>query len=92
MKKIICVLFLSVILFSPANASNRQNDFDYEDDRLRSETRYDYMYQNPPRQTLGAYGRYIFSNSGVRYVHSPSRLKNAAHAARINAYNRQYAY
>ena len=52
-------------------------------------SRYDYMYANPPRHSLGAYGRYIHSSSKVRYVHSPSRLKGAKHAARINAYNMQ---
>ena len=55
-------------------------------------SRYDYIYANPPRQGLKVYGRYIFSNSKVRYVHSPSRLKGAKHAARINANNAYYAY
>ena len=58
---------------------------------FNTSSRYDYMYANPPKQSLGAYGRYIFSSGGARYVHSPSRLKGAKHAARINAYNR-YAY
>jgi hypothetical protein len=46
---------------------------------------------NPPRQSLDAWGVYLVSNSNVRYVHSPSKLKRQAHEDRINAYNYQMA-
>lgn len=55
-------------------------------------SRYDYVYEAPRRQSLDAYGRYIKASSNVRYINSPSRLKNAKHAARINAYNAQMYY
>ncbi len=56
----------------------------------KQSSRYDYAYQTPRRQSLDAYGRYVRSSSGVRYINSPSRLKNAKHAARIDANNRYY--
>lgn len=52
-----------------------------------TDSRYDYLYANPPKPTLRAYGRYFLTGSRVRYVHSPSRRKGIKHAARINAYN-----
>ena len=67
---------------------NNLNDRYTNNPYFATSSRYDYMYANPPKQSLGAYGRYIFSSGGTRYVHSPSRLKGAKHAARINAYNR----
>ena len=52
---------------------------------------YDYIYCNPPRPTLMATGGYgggfIMSTGTARYVHSTSKLKRAAHAAKVNANN-----
>ena len=81
----LCVLMLlaCILLFNEAQADDRYENNPY----FATSSRYDYMYANPPKQSLGAYGRYILSSSKVRYVHSPSRLKGAKHAARINAYN-----
>ncbi|MBQ8476335.1 hypothetical protein IJ531_04660 [bacterium] len=61
------------------------------DSGTKKESHYDYVYYNPPRQSLEAWGRYIYSNSKVRYVNSPSKLKRAAHAARIDANNYEYS-
>ena len=61
----------------------------YTNPYFKTSSRYDYLYANPPKQSLGAYGRYIMSSSKVRYVHSPSRLKGVRHAAKINANNLQ---
>ncbi|MBR1617797.1 hypothetical protein IJ670_06560 [bacterium] len=58
----------------------------------RKEGRYDYVYYNPPRQSLQAWGRYVMANGTVRYTHSPSKLKRQAHAARIDAQNYQMMY
>ena len=55
-------------------------------------SKYDYLYMNPPRQSLYVYGRYIMSSSKMRYVHSPSKLKREKHSERINANNKLYAY
>ena len=64
-----------------------------ENPYFATDSRYDYLYANPPKQSLGVYGRYIMSSSKTRYVHSPSRLKGVRHAARINANNLQaYGY
>lgn len=81
----LCVLTMLVcaLCFIQAQANERYENNPY----FATSSRYDYMYANPPKQSLGAYGRYIMSSSKVRYVHSPSRLKGAKHAARINAYN-----
>ena len=57
-----------------------------------SSSRYDYAYNNPPRQSLKVYGRYLMSSSTLRYVHSASKLKRERHSGRINANNRLYAY
>ena len=91
MKKL-CLAVLSVLVLSSVvnaqyliSTTYADNDYNYKE-----ESRYDYVYYNPPRQSLGAWGRYIYTNSKVRYVHSPSKLKRAAHAARINAYNYEY--
>ncbi len=65
---------------------NNNNNNNY-DDQYNSDSKYDYIYYNPPRKSLQAHGRYVILSSGVRYVHSPSKGKRAAHAARINAYN-----
>ena len=81
----LCVLVMLTCAscFIQAQANERYENNPY----FATSSRYDYMYANPPKQSLGAYGRYIMSSSKVRYVHSPSRLKGAKHAARINAYN-----
>ena len=88
--KRLCVLALGVLFLSStviaANVFSQNSD--YSDSRKNS--RYDYVYYNPPRQSLEAWGRYIYTNTKLRYVHSPSRLKRAAHAARIDAYNYEY--
>ena len=56
---------------------------------LTTSSRYNHIYANPPKQRFGGYGYHHFSTSRIktRYVHSPSKLKGARHAARINAYN-----
>ncbi|MBQ3102620.1 MAG: hypothetical protein IJB79_00785 [Candidatus Gastranaerophilales bacterium] len=89
-----CVLCLMaifgfILMTKPSFANARY----YNNPYFATDSRYDYMYANPPRHSLGAYGRYIMSSSKVRYVHSPSRLKGVRHAAKINAYNMQaYGY
>ncbi len=79
-------LFLSFNMFSCV--------FGYDDDYERvyeqQAKKYAHYYQNPPKQRLYSNGRYVHMSSGVRYVHSRSPLKNKYHAARIDAYNRQY--
>lgn len=87
MKKF-CVLGLFALLLpSFANADNIFIQIDKNDSRYTQDPKYEYIYYNPPRKGLQAHGRYVILSSGVRYVHSPSKLKRAAHAARINAYN-----
>ena len=90
-KSVVCVITMCGFLFiaNCAQANDRYNNNPY----FATDSRYDYLYANPPRQSLGAYGRYIYANSRTRYTHSPSRLKGVRHAARINAYNLQaYGY
>jgi len=89
-KALLIFLVSSQIAF--AQYDNIVINFNNNENQLTQNTnnRYDYVYSNPPRQSLDAWGRYIYSNSTVRYVQSPSRLKRAAHAARIDAYNRMY--
>ena len=81
-------------MITSAYANNYDKNDRYSNNPyFATSSRYDYLYANPPKQSLGAYGRYIMSRSGVRYVHSPSRLKGVRHAARINANNLQaYGY
>jgi hypothetical protein len=45
------------------------------------------LYLTPAPKGIHTYGRFIGISSGIRYSHSPSKLKNARSAARINAYN-----
>ena len=80
-----------ICLMTCANQAFAYDDYDEyrPNPYYATSSRYDYVYANPPRHSLGAYGRYIHSSAKVRYVHSPSRLKGAKHAARINAYNMQ---
>lgn len=87
---VVCMTILcGLFALNPAQADDRYHENPY----LRVDSRYDYLYANPPRQSLDAYGRYIISTSKVRYLHSPSRLKGVRHAARINANNLQaYGY
>ena len=91
MRKIVSVFVLGLVLFGFNSASVFACD-ENDAERSRKESRYDHVYYNPPRQSLGAYGVYVYSNSAVRYVHSPSKLKREAHAARIDAYNMAYSY
>ena len=89
--KVLLVFSILSCLCISAQAHTISTDRYSNNPYFNTSSRYDYMYANPPKQSLGAYGRYIFSSGGSRYVHSPSRLKGAKHAARINANNR-YAY
>lgn len=91
MRKNVSILFIlfTLSIATAVQASQYYNDCD---NRSRKESRYDYIYMNPPRQSLGAYGRYIFSSAKVRYVHSPSKLKRDRHEAMVNANNMLYAY
>jgi len=85
-----CVLALFVlVLCSCVYAENIYIQINRDDDRYINDPKYEYIYMNPPKKQLYSNGRYIFASSGVRYVHSPSKHKRAAHAARINAYNYQ---
>ena len=89
----IVVLAICMNLFIEAQAYKGELYINSANPYLSTSSRYDYLYANPPRQSLGAYGRYIYANSKVRYLHSPSRLKGVRHAARINANNLQaYGY
>lgn len=86
--KNVCVLGLFALLLSSyANADNIFIQVNRDDEKYTQGSKYDYIYYNPPRKSLQAHGRYIILSSGVRYVHSPSKNKRAAAAARINAYN-----
>lgn len=90
-KSVVCVMAMCGLIFmaNTAQANDRYSNNPY----FATDSRYDYLYANPPKQTLSVFGRYIMSSSKVRYVHSPSRLKGARHAARINANNLQaYGY
>ncbi len=87
-KCFICVCILANLGIATEAFAQYYTDDYYK--RSRKDTRYDYIYQAPRRQSLGAQGRYIFSNSTVRYIGTRSKLKNAAHAARIQAYNEMY--
>ena len=90
MKKL-WVLGLLAVLFVPfVYADNIYIQVNRDDDRYKHDSRYDYIYMNPPKKSLVSNGRYVMISSGVRYVHSPSKHKRAAHAARINAYNYEY--
>ena len=82
-KGLVSILFITAILLGNIQVMAYQNN---------KNTRYEHIYKNPPRQSLGAYGRYIISTSGVRYIHSPSRLKSDRHAQRTDANNRMYSY
>lgn len=53
----------------------------------RAITRYDYIYFNPPKTSIEVCGRYLKTSAKTVYVYSPSRLKNKAHAAMIEANN-----
>lgn len=89
----ILTLAICANLFHGAYAYKGEVYINPENPYFSTSSRYDYLYANPPRQSLGAYGRYIYSNSRTRYLHSPSRLKGVRHAARINANNLQaYGY
>ncbi len=90
MKKVCVFCFGILLLSSLVNAQNVYTQVRRDDDYERKASRYDYIYQDPPRPSLHVAGRYIISTSGVRYVHSPSKHKRASAAARINAYNYQY--
>ncbi len=84
---LIFTLFLTFGFLQCANAKDSYQIAQYQNPYFAYDTKYDYLYANPPKQSLYTSGRYIMSTSKVRYVHSPSRLKGIKHAARINAYN-----
>ena len=90
-KKVGVLLFLAV-MFASSVFAQCANGIDCAGRRktLRDQ-HYDYIYCNPPRHSFMAMGGYgggfIAATGTVRYVNSPSRLKRAAHAAKINAYN-----
>ena len=89
----IIALVICLNLLSAAQAYKGEVYVNSGNPYLSTSSRYDYLYANPPRQSIGAYGRYIYLSSRARYVHSPSRLKGIRHAARINANNFQaYGY
>lgn len=81
MKKIFCLMLFFGLILSCTMSFAKETSIE------RKAHRYDYIYQNPPQTSLHTNGRYVISTSGVRYVHSPSKGKREAHAARINAYN-----
>ena len=84
------VLSLSVLMISLSSYAENVLIQVVKDDEDGKESKYDYVYYNPPRKSIQVAGRYVVSSSGVRYVHSSSKHKRAAHAARINAYNYEY--
>ena len=89
MKKV-CVLFGLLAIFMSAVTIARDvyvNSEQNNNYHNRKNNEYEYMYMNPPKPSLQVAGRYVIISSGVRYSHSPSKRKRAAHAARINAYN-----
>ena len=86
-KSAVCVIVMCGLMFV-ANQT-QANERYYNNPYFATDSRYDYLYANPPKQSLGVYGRYIKSSSRMRFVHSPSRLKGVRHAARINANNIQ---
>ena len=89
----ILIMAICLNLFNEAFAYKGVDYINPSNPYLSTNSRYDYLYANPPRQSLGAYGRYVYLNSRTRYMHSPSRLKGVRHAARINANNLQaYGY
>lgn len=91
LKSIICVMAMCGFIFLANHA--QANEIHNNNPYFATDSRYDYLYANPPKQKLKVYGRYIMLSRKVRYVHSPSKLKGTRHAARINAYNLQaYGY
>ena len=90
MKKLFVLGLLTIQLLPFVLAENIYIQVNRDDERYKSDPRYEYIYMNPPKKSLVTNGRYIMVSSGVRYVHSPSKHKRAAHAARINAYNYEY--
>ncbi len=93
LKSVVSLLMLfSVIAVGQISTNAKEVLYvDSSNPYLTTSSRYNHIYANPPRQSLGAMGRYIFSSSRVRYIHSPSKMKGAKHAARINA-NKYYYY
>lgn len=90
-KSVFSVIAMCGFIFM-ANCTQASENYNYNP-YFATNSRYDYLYANPPRPSLGAYGRYIISTGNVRYMHSPSRIKGVRHAARINANNLQaYGY
>ena len=90
MKKLCVLGLLSVLLLPFVVAETVYVEVERDDDRYQNESKYEYIYMNPPKKSLYSRGKYVYMSSGVRYVHSPSKRKRAAHAARINAYNYEY--
>lgn len=90
-KDVVCVFAMCGCIFMAnyAQANERHINNPY----FATDSRYDYLYANPPKQSLKAHGHFLKSSSKVRYLHSPSRLKGVRHAARINANNLEaYGY
>lgn len=84
------LVVLAFLLMPVAVAQNIQvNIYANGNEGYSSSNNYVYR-QNPPRQSLMTSGRYIMLNSKVRYIHSPSKLKGAKQAARIDYYNSLY--
>lgn len=90
-KSVVCVLAMCgyILMANAVQATEK----DFNNPYFATDSRYDYLYANPPKQSLKARGHFVNSSSKVRYLHSPSRLKGVRHAARINANNLEaYGY
>ena len=87
---VVCVFcYMALTLGAIAHQTNYVIINDNTNAKAYVDSKYGNVYMDPPRPNLEAYGHFIRSTGGVRYVHSPSKLKRAAHAARIVAYNYQ---
>lgn len=88
-KNVVCVfLFIGISNLSQISFAYNNEEEDYEA-LLKTNRNYDYLYLNPPKKRLYSWGYNMDIGSGVRYTHSPSKLKGIRHAARINANNAQ---
>lgn len=89
----VATLFIGLFVLGQIQTSAKEIIYvDSQNPYLATSSRYNHIYANPPSQRIEAYGRYLGLSSTVRYVHSPSKLKGAKHAARINAYNYDVMY
>lgn len=91
-KSVVCVFIFFIGISNMSQISfaynNETNNYNYET-LLKTNRNYDYLYSNPPKKRLYSWGYNMDTGSGVRYTHSPSKLKGIRHAARINANNAQ---